>query len=108
LIFLIKDIKISLLLTIAIIQILNMPKIQVIVDRLRMLALSSQLNKRHAAAVVIGSKIITSAANDERTHNKVFAHLHRSSVCCSTHAEIGALRKARSYLCGQRPRILQD
>jgi hypothetical protein len=99
LIFLIKDINTSLL---------NMPKIQVIVDRLRTLALSSQLNKRHAAAVVIGSKIVTSAANDERTHNKVFAHLHGSSVCCSTHAEIGALRKARSYLCGQRPRILQD
>jgi len=68
--------------------------IQAIVNKLKIMALQSTLNKRHAAAVVIGSKIITSAINSERTYNKVFAHINGRATCCSTHAEVAAIRKA--------------
>ncbi len=68
--------------------------IQSIVNKLRTLALTSTLNKRHAAAVVIGSKIITSAINSERTYNKLLTHINGQPTCCSTHAEVAALRKA--------------
>lgn len=83
-----------------------MSKIQTIVNQLRSLALSSQLNKRHAAAVIMNGKIITKASNTERTHQKFFHCVHNTSICCSTHAEMDAIRKAYFYLHWEKQYIL--
>lgn len=83
-----------------------MTKIQSIVRQLVPLALQVLLNKRHAAAIISGGHVLSEATNDERTRQKVFRHLHNTSNCCSSHAEMNAIRKARLLLCGKRPRIL--
>lgn len=72
-----------------------MTKIQNIVNHLKVLALNSQLNKKHAAAVIINGSIITTGLNTNRTYQKSFRHLYNTSICCSTHAEMEAIRKAQ-------------
>lgn len=83
-----------------------MPKIQSIIDQLVPMALQVTLNKRHAAAIISGGRVLSKATNDDRTRQKVFRHVHNTSNCCSSHAEMNAIRKARLLLCGKRPRIL--
>lgn len=75
-----------------------MPKIQTVVNQLKTLALKSQLNKRHAAAVIINGTIVTTAMNSDRTYQKAFRSIHNTSICCSTHAEMEAIRKAQHIL----------
>ncbi len=72
-----------------------MPKILSVVNQLVSVALKSSLNKRHAAAILSNGRIASIGMNNERTHQKIFRHLHNTSVCCSTHAEMDAIRKAR-------------
>lgn len=85
-----------------------MAKLQSIVDQLRQMALHSDLNKRHAAAIIDGSKVASMASNNDRTCHKVFRHINNTSICCSTHAEVNAIRGASKYLHGKQQRILQD
>lgn len=77
---------------------------QNMVNQLKPMALEQKdLNKRHAAGIFDGGKWLSFGVNSNRTYNKAFSYIHGSSICCSTHAEIDALRKAR---CREKSRIL--
>ena len=71
-----------------------MSRIENIVLQLKEIANMSTLRSKHAAAVIINNKILSTGINTDRTYNRSMKKSRNTSICCSTHAEISAIRKA--------------
>jgi tRNA(Arg) A34 adenosine deaminase TadA len=71
-----------------------MSRIESIVSQLKVLAIEGKLKSRHAAAIVINGKILAMGVNNDRTYNKSLKKTRNTSICCSMHAEVSAIRKA--------------